>query len=53
MYFNGLQLAYALEGRSNYIGWRDRMEEVLHDNGLKELIDAEVPKPIDANKADA
>ena len=40
-----LRLEYALEGRSNYIAWKDRMEVVLDDNGLKEFIDAEVPKP--------
>ena len=45
IYFNGLQLEYALEGRSNYIAWKDRIEAVLDDNGLKEFIDAEIPKP--------
>jgi hypothetical protein len=45
MYFNGLRLEYALEGSSNYITWKDRMEEVLEDNGLKEYIDKDVPKP--------
>ena len=45
MYFNGLRLEYALEGSSNYIAWKDRMEAVLDDNGLKEFIDAEIPKP--------
>jgi len=48
MSFNGLQLEYALEGSSNYIAWKDRMEAVLDYNGLKEFIDANVPKPIDA-----
>ena len=33
-------MEYALEGISNYIAWRDRMEVVLDDNGLKEFIDA-------------
>jgi len=42
-------LEYALEGRSNDIAWKDRMEAVLDDNGLKELIDTEVPKPADAS----
>ena len=45
MYFNELRLEYALDGSSNYIAWKDRMEVVLEDNGLKELIDAEIPKP--------
>ena len=48
MPFNGLRLEYALEGSSNYIAWKDRMEVVLDDNGLKEFIEAEVPKPTDA-----
>ena len=38
-------MEYALEGSSNYIAWKDRMEAVLDDNGLKEFIDAEIPKP--------
>ena len=29
----------------NYIAWKDRMEAVLEDNGLKEFIDVEIPKP--------
>jgi len=45
MSFNGLQLEYALEGSSNYIAWKDRMEVVLDENGLKEFIEAKVPKP--------
>ena len=45
MSFNGLLLEYALEGSSNYISWKDRMEAVLDDNGLKEFIDAKIPKP--------
>ena len=45
MDFNGLRLEYALEGSSNYISWKDRMEAVLEDNGLKEFIDKDVPKP--------
>ena len=44
MSFNGLRLEYALDGSSNYIAWKDRMEAVLEDNGLKEFIDAEIPK---------
>jgi hypothetical protein len=38
-------LEYALEGSSNYIAWKDRMEAVLEDNGLKDYIDIDVPKP--------
>ena len=45
MSFNGLRLEYALEGSSNYIAWKDWMEAVMEDNGLKEFIDAEIPKP--------
>ena len=45
MSFNGLKLEYALEGSSNYIAWKYRMEAVLEDNGLKGYIDADVPKP--------
>jgi hypothetical protein len=51
MAFNGLRLEYALEGSSNYISWKDRMEAVLEDNGLKEFIDKDVPKPDVADAA--
>ena len=51
MSFNGLRLEYALEGRSNYIAWKERMEAVLEDNGLKEFIDAEIPKPASSDAA--
>ena len=44
MSLNGLRLEYVLEGSSNYITWKDRMEVVLDDNGLKEVIDAKIPK---------
>jgi hypothetical protein len=44
MSFIGLRLEYALEGSSNYIAWKDRMEAVLEDNGLKDYIDRDVPK---------
>jgi len=40
-------LEYALESSSKYIAWKDRMEAVLDDNGLKEFIEADVPKPTD------
>ena len=38
MSFKGLRLEYSFEGSSNYIAWKDRMEAVLDDNGLKEFI---------------
>eukprot|EP00253_Pinus_taeda_P002957 PITA_02957 len=38
MSFNGLPLEYALEGSSNYIAWKDKMEAVLDENGLKDHI---------------
>ena len=51
MDFNGLRLQYALEGKSNYISWKDKMEAVLEDNGLKEFIDNDVPKPTSTDAA--
>ena len=51
MAFNGLRLEYALEGKSNYIVWKDRRQAVLEENGLKELIDNDVPKPAVADAA--
>jgi hypothetical protein len=51
MDFNGLRLDYALEGSSKYISWKERMEAVLEDNGLKEFIDKYVPKPDVADTA--
>ena len=53
MSFNGLRLEYALEGSSDYIAWRDRMEAVLDDNGLLEFIETEIPKPTDAAQFEA
>ena len=55
MSFNGLRLEYALKGSSNYIAWKDMMEAVVEDNGLKEFIDAEIQKlaPSDAVALDA
>ena len=38
-------MEYALEGCSNYIAWKDRIKAVLEHNGLKDFIDAEIPKP--------
>jgi hypothetical protein len=51
MDFNAFRLEYALEGRSNYISWKDRMNAVLNDNGLKEFIDKDIPKPDVADAA--
>ena len=51
MDFNELRLEYALEGISNYISWKDRMEAVLEDNGLKEFSDKDFPKPDVADAA--
>ena len=51
MAFNGLQLEYALEGSSNYISWKDKIEAVLEDNGLKEFIDNDVAKPTSMDAA--
>ena len=50
MAFYGLRLEYALDGSSNYIAWKDRIEDVLEDNGLKDLIDQEFPKLTDATQ---
>ena len=44
MDFNGFRLEYEIEGIYNYIAWKDRMEEVLEENGLKEFIDNDIPK---------
>ena len=49
MAFYGLRLKYALEGSSNHITWKDRMEVVLEDNGFKEYIDQEIPNPTSTN----
>ena len=51
MSFNGLRLEYALEGSSNYTARKDRMEAVLEDNGLKEFINSDVPKPTSSDVA--
>ena len=55
MYFNGLNLEYGLERNLNYITWNYMMEAVLEDNGLKEFIDIDIPKPAatDAQLLDA
>eukprot|EP00253_Pinus_taeda_P036135 PITA_36135 len=38
-----------MEGSSNYIAWKDRMEVVLEGNGLKEFIDQEIQSPASIN----
>lgn len=52
MVFYGLRLEYTLEGSLNYISWKDRMEVVLEDNGLKEYIDNDIQKPPTFNAED-
>lgn len=49
MAFYILWLEYALDGNSNYISWKDRMEFVLEDNGMKEFINQDIPKPPASN----
>jgi len=49
MTFYGLWLQYALDGSSNYIAQKDRMEAMLEDNGMKEFIDRDIPKPPTSN----
>ena len=55
MDFNGLRLEYALEGSLNYISWKESMEVVVEDNGLKEFINKDIPKTdiVDAANLDA
>jgi len=43
--FYDLWLKYALDGRSNYIPWKDKMEAMLQENVLNEFIDQDIPKP--------
>ena len=52
MLFYGLRLEYALDGSSNYIAWKDRMEAMLEDNGLKEFIDQGIPMPPESDTQD-
>lgn len=44
MAFDGLRLEYALEGTSNFVARKDRMEEILDENGLLEYIKENVEK---------
>lgn len=43
--FYGIMIEYSLAGSSNYVSWKDHVEEVLEDNGLKEFIDNDILKP--------
>ena len=47
---SGLRLEYALDGSSNYISWKDRLEPGLEANCLRDFIDQEVQKLIDATR---
>ena len=49
MSFNRLRLEYVLEGNFNYIEWKDRMGVVLEENWLKEFIDNDILKPVEAD----
>ena len=44
-----MRLKYDLEGSPNYIAWKDKMEAMLEDNGLNELIDSDIPQPLVKN----
>ena len=44
MDFYGLRLEYSLEGSSIFFAWKDHVEAVLEDNGLKESIDNDILK---------
>jgi len=52
MVFHRLRLEYASEGSSNVIAWRDRMEAMLEDNGLKEFIEQAILKLATTNAHD-
>lgn len=45
MYFSGLRLEYALEGSSNFMAWKDRMEVVLDENSVLEYVKNDIEKP--------
>lgn len=40
----GLRIEHALEGTSNFCGWKDKMEVALNDNGVLEYIKTDIPK---------
>jgi len=52
MSFYELRLEYASEGGSNHIDWKDKMEFMMEDNGLKEFINNDIPKPLTSNAKD-
>jgi len=52
MPFYRLRLEYALEGSSNYIAWKGKMEAMFEENGLKEFINKDIPKPRTTNDED-
>lgn len=45
MVFNGLIPEYSLEGTSNFVAWKDHLEEVLDENRFLEYIKIYVVKP--------
>ena len=45
MSFYGLRLEYSLQRSLNYIDWKDKMEALLEDNGLKDFIEKYIPNP--------
>ena len=49
MTFNRLRLECSLEGKSNFIEWKDHMEEVFNENGLLEYIKRDVTKTIESD----
>jgi len=50
--FYGLSLNYSLKGSSNNVAWKDCMEAVPEDNGLKEFIDNDILKPTTSDAKD-
>lgn len=45
MTFSGLKIEYSLEGISNFIAWKDHVEEVFNENGLLKYIKRDVTEP--------
>lgn len=52
MDFFGLRLEYVLEGILNFVSWKDDMEVVLEENGLKEFFKIHIPKSGSSNVKD-
>lgn len=52
MSFYELQTEYPFDDSSNHIAWKDKMEAVMEDNGLKEFVDNEIPKLPTSNAKD-